>query len=185
MIKILENEIDNCVSKIIYIVEGLKFMKKKIGLFIIIAVVGIGSVFYILFNSIFPVANSAEYPNQKDINSFSALYDNETIELSDMSLGGILVYIKTAEPTRKMSVNDRPSTRPYFEIVVDTEAQQYNYFIYEESNKIYLEIPYYGIYTIDKDILEDLCILELVQERKKLDSGNRHQLSDVKAMLAL
>ena len=129
-------------------------MKKKVVVFVFIAVAVILSGAYMLFNSIFPLANQIDYPNEKDINSFSALYNNETIELSDMSFGSILVYIKTAESTRRMSVNDFPDTRTYFEVMIDTDDGQYKYFIYEENNTVYLEMPYYGIYTIEEDVLE-------------------------------
>lgn len=131
-------------------------MKKKVVVFVFIAVAVILSGAYMLFNSVFPVANSADYPNEKDINSFSALYDNETIELSDMSFGSIIVYIKTAQPTRRLSLDDTPDARAYYEITVETEAKQYKYFIYEEYGKVYLEMPYTGIYVIDEDVLDFL-----------------------------
>ncbi|MFI3230814.1 MAG: DUF5301 domain-containing protein [bacterium] len=129
-------------------------MRKKVILFIIISMMVIASSAYMIFNNTFSLANQIDYPNEKYIISFSALYDNEPIELSEMALGSILVYIKTAEPTRKRSLNDIPDTRPYFEVIIDKDDGQYKYFIYEKSNTIYLEIPYYGIYVVDDYVLD-------------------------------
>ena len=129
-------------------------MKKKVVVFVVIAVITITSGAYMILNSAFPLANPTVYPNEKDINSFSVLYDSEPIEVSDMSFGSIIEYIKTSEPTRKMSLNDIPDTRPYFEIVVDTEVKRYKYFIYEKGDTAYLEMPYDGVYIIGEDVLD-------------------------------
>lgn len=109
---------------------------------------------YFLINSIFPVAPPPISPSAKDIISFHALYDNEHIDLSDISFGSILMCLKKAEPTRQMSGNDQPDVRPYYEIIVNTETQQYNYFIYHMGSRLYLEISYYGIYQIDGYVLD-------------------------------
>lgn len=107
-----------------------------------------------LLNSVFPVANSPDYPIDKDIKSFSALYNSELIELSDISFGSILMCIKMANPTRHISANERPDIRPYYEIVVNTETQVYKYYIYSIENSVFLEIPYHGIYIIDEYVLD-------------------------------
>lgn len=46
-----------------------------------------------------------------------------------------------------MSVNDIPTARPYYKLQVATEEQEFDYFVYTENNRVYLEIPYVGIYT--------------------------------------
>lgn len=62
--------------------------------------------------------------------------------------------IKGAEPTRRMSVNDRPDIRPYYELIVNAETLQYKYFICNLCNGIFLGISYCGIYKIDGYVLE-------------------------------
>lgn len=129
-------------------------LKKKFFIAVFLVTLVIVSGTCMVINSIFPVANHPDYPSVKDIKSFSALYDSELIELSDISFGSILMCIKMAEPTRSMSTNERPYVSPYYEIVVNTEAQQYEYYIYNKDNSVFLEIPYRGIYKIDGYVLD-------------------------------
>ncbi len=100
-------------------------MKKKIIYILLIAfsVVVLGML--LLFDHMFSLANPVVCPEVKDITSFSIECDNDLIAISELNFGGLLVYMKLAEPTRKLSLNDNPDVRPYYQITVDTEDRQY------------------------------------------------------------
>ncbi len=59
----------------------------------------------------------------------------------------MISHLSYASATRKGSYNDYPSIQPYYQIVIVTSEKEYHYFIYQENNQTYLEIPYIGIYS--------------------------------------
>ncbi len=79
--------------------------------------------------------------------------DNE-IAISDAELQTFLTYINGAEATRIMSVNDYPSVRPYYVLEIKTAERVYRYMIYEERGTVYAEIPYEGVYKIDREAID-------------------------------
>ena len=76
------------------------------------------------------------------------------ILLRTADFGEILKYITNAQPTRTMSVNDKPTAKAYYTIEVDTAARQYRYFLYAENSQVYIEIPYEGIYKTNQQVLD-------------------------------
>ncbi len=103
----------------------------------------------------FPVAKSIEYPEVKQIYSINISSDNGVIEYSDIDqFTAISGYIVNARATRIWSVNDVPDL-PYYTIKIETidSNSTYIYFIYENNSKVYIEQPYYGVYIIDKEII--------------------------------
>jgi len=131
------------------------FMKKKTIVIIVavFAVLLLGA--YMVFNSIFPKAEPIKQLEVSMVKSVS-LYDSDDneIEVSDAELQKLLTYINAAEATRKMSVNDYPNVRPYYQLEVKTEERILRYMIYEEDGTTYVELPYEGIYIIDDNVLE-------------------------------
>ena len=67
--------------------------------------------------------------------------------------GGILSLLSEAEPTRKMSVQDCPDAKTYYEIAAKTSERTHYFYVYFESGTCYVEIPYEGIYTVDKGLV--------------------------------
>ena len=134
---------------------GRYFMKKKTIVIIVavFAVLLLGA--YMVFNSIFPKAEPIKQLEVSMVKSVS-LYDSDDneIEVSDAELQKLLTYINAAEATRKMSVNDYPNVRPYYQLEVKTEERILRYMIYEEDGTTYVELPYEGIYIIDDNVLE-------------------------------
>ena len=130
-------------------------MKKKTIIIIVavFAVLLLGA--YMVFNSIFPKAEPIKQLVVSMVKSVS-LYDSDDneIEVSDAELKKLLPYINAAEATRKMSVNDYPNVRPYYQLEVKTEERILRYMIYEEDGTAYVELPYEGIYIIDDNVLE-------------------------------
>lgn len=130
-------------------------MKKKTIVIIVavFAVLLLGA--YMVFNSIFPKAEPIKQLEVSMVKSVS-LYDSDDneIEVSDAELQKLLTYINAAEATRKMSVNDYPNVRPYYQLEVKTKERILRYMIYEEDGTTYVELPYEGIYIIGDNVLE-------------------------------
>lgn len=110
---------------------------------------------YIVFDNVFPKASPIKYPEIDNITSISIVEDNDVstkIDQSDFEV--ILENIKVSRPTRKMSVNDYPSVRPYYEVVIDTMEKEYRYFVYIEDGYVHIEMPYEGIYKSNRQLFD-------------------------------
>lgn len=110
---------------------------------------------YIVFDNVFPKASPIKYPEIDNITSISIVEDNDVstkIDQSDFEV--ILENIKVSRPTRKMSINDYPSVRPYYEVAIDTTEKKYRYFVYIEDGYVHIEIPYEGIYKSDQQFYD-------------------------------
>lgn len=64
----------------------------------------------------------------------------------------LLSGIINSVPTIKKSVNDRPYAENYYTLTVNTENEQYTYFIYRNGSRCYIEKPYEGIYKVHEII---------------------------------
>ena len=110
---------------------------------------------YLIYDSNFPYASPIEYPNSTEIKEHKILkYDGQSEVELENQLEEIMNYIKTAKPTRKMSVSERPGVSPYYYIAIETEKQSYSYCIYTENSKVYVEMHYFGVYTINEKVLD-------------------------------
>lgn len=110
---------------------------------------------YSVYNNFFPVAKSIEYPEVEQIYSINISSDNGVIDYSYIDQFTILSsYIVNARATRIWSVNDVPNL-PYNTIKIETidSNKTYIYYIYENNSRVYIEQPYYGVYIIDKEII--------------------------------
>ncbi len=133
-------------------------MKKKtlviVGIIIAVLVVFLLGG-YALFDNIFP---KAEPINQLDISMLESvsLHDNSDneIEISDKELQKLIDCINGAVATRTMSVNDYPDVRPYYVLEIKTAERVIRYMIYERNGIAYAEIPYEGVYKIDREAID-------------------------------
>lgn len=133
-------------------------MKKKtlviVGIIIAVLVVFLLGG-YALFDNIFP---KAEPINQLDISMLESvsLYDNEEKEIviSDTELQKLIECINGAVATRTISVNDYPDVRPYYVLEIKTAERVIRYMIYERNGIAYAEIPYEGVYKIDREAID-------------------------------
>ena len=107
---------------------------------------------YALFDNLFPKANPITQLEMGMIESVR-LYDNENKDMviDAGELQTLINYINAAVPTRTMSVNDYPNVRPYYVVEVQTTERFIRHMIYADKGKAYVEIPYEGVYEIDKD----------------------------------
>ena len=55
-----------------------------------------------------------------------------------------------------MSVNDYPVVSPYYVVEVQLAERFMRYMIYEDNCTAYVEIPYEGVYKIDKEVVSIL-----------------------------
>ncbi len=132
-------------------------MNRKTGIAVIVVIVFLGLGAYVAYDDIFP---KAEPIKQLEISMLESvkLYDNENIEIviSDEELQKLITFINGAVATRIMSVNDYPSVRPYYVIELKKAERIFRYMIYEEKGTTYVELPYEGVYKIDREVLEIL-----------------------------
>ncbi len=111
--------------------------------------------FYGIYNRIFPKAPPIEPPHPDTILSVTVKNHNE----EKMNLDDIYAFydlILNSEPTRIMSTNDYPDTRPYYEVSISTENSYYRYFLYSSGGRDYIEIPYIGVYEIQNFKIDNL-----------------------------
>lgn len=131
-------------------------MKKKLLIVMIVLLLCVTTVGgYTALNSIFPKAEPINTPSIEDIISVSLIRNDEiNATVKTEELEDLLKNIINAEPTRKMSVNDYPTAKTYYILELHTSARTHRYFIYEENSKVYIEIPYEGIYKADSPMLD-------------------------------
>lgn len=128
-------------------------MKKSYIIIGFILIVIIFSVYWV-FNLSFPVAKPIEYPNVEQINSINISAYNVRKDYIDVpTITTISKHIVNGRATRNWTVNDSPTDYPYYTVKVHTTDNTYTYYIYEKSPMVYIEKPYYGIYAIDKKIV--------------------------------
>ena len=130
-------------------------MKKKIfwiGLAVLVVLI---AGVYKAYDNIFPKAGPIRQIKVSEIN-WIYIYDNSENEIGmvDSEIEEIITYINEAEPTRIMSVNDYPTVRPYYVVEIKSVDRYFRYMIYEENGKVYVELPYKGIYTIDEKVID-------------------------------
>jgi len=111
---------------------------------------------YLGYNNLFPMAKPIQHLELEDISSIkiSINDDNQENIISNTDFTKAIAYFNDVKPTRIMSVNDYPAVRPYYRIEVLTNERRFVYYIYEENNSVYVELPYEGIYVINSKILK-------------------------------
>lgn len=109
---------------------------------------------YAAYDNIFPMASPIQCPSIENTVSVTVSSDDMQYDKSfETDFEKIIMHIADAKPTRKMSVNDYPTVRPYYQIELKTVDKTFRYFVYEENNNVYIEVPYEGIYIADSQIM--------------------------------
>ncbi len=128
-------------------------MKKKniILTIVLIVCVGLLAGAVYLFNDIFPKAKPIRHPEPNEIVSvkLSCNTPDATIPMSEKYYEDLIRYISEAKPTRKQTLNDTPTSGAYYGVEIQTDEMQYRYFVYEEGELVYIEMPYEGIYEAE------------------------------------
>ena len=145
-------------------------MKKIWIALIILATFTIGFATFTFF-SLFPKAPELEPPEDEQIVYCTLEIQNGASTLLVEQRETLLEYMKEARATRKMSANEIPDASKYYRItlMVDEGKLQrpYVYYVYQEGGRLYLEVPYQGIYRVDAGILD---ILDSIGGKGYLDS---------------
>lgn len=133
---------------------------KKIIIPIIVVVILAGVIIggYFAINSLFPKANPINVPSASSVVSMTVIKnemrkDGELCDIADADVDSVLAKLSKAEPTRKMSVQDSPDAKTYYEIAVETSERTHYFYVYFENGTCYVEIPYEGIYTVDSGLV--------------------------------
>lgn len=128
-------------------------MKKKSAAIATVLIVVILGGYYV-YNNIFPVTKPIQHPSVEEIISINISTDdgNKESKILGTDFARVATYISNAKPTRIMSVNDSPTIRPYYKIEVLAEVKMFNYYVYKDNNKVYIESPYEGVYIIDNQV---------------------------------
>lgn len=110
---------------------------------------------YAFLDHLFPKAAPLSVPAEEAITAITLTDDSGTvIPISPADNAALLHALHFVRPTRKMSVNDTPSARPYVLLEVTTAARYYRYYIYEESAQVCVELPYEGVYHASPQLLD-------------------------------
>ena len=134
-------------------------MKKIVILVVALAIIAgliIGG--YLMIDSLFPKADPISAPSASSVVSMTVKKnenrnDGDLREIANADVDSILSKLSEAEPTRKMSVQDSPDARTYYEISVKTNERTHYFYVYFENGACYVEIPYKGIYTVDNGLV--------------------------------
>ena len=134
-------------------------MKKIVILVVALAIIAgliIGG--YWMIDSLFPKADPINVPSASSVVSMMVKKnenrnDGDLREIANTDVDSILSKLSEAEPTRKMSVQDRPDAQTYYEIAVKTNERTHYFYIYFENGTCYVEIPYEGVYTVDNGLV--------------------------------
>lgn len=133
-------------------------MKKK-WIIVIVVLLCIGALGgYVFLNNIFPKANPINVPSVSSVVSMTVSKNEmrkagEPHEIANTYIDSILLQLSEAKPTRKMSVQDSPDAKTYYEISVETSERTHYFYVYFENGTCYVEITYEGIYTIDSGLV--------------------------------
>ena len=129
---------------------------KKIIIPIIVVVILAGVIVggYFTLDNLFPKADPINVPSASSVMSMTVVKnekrkDGETCDIARTDADSVLSKLSEAEPTRKMSVQDSPDAKTYYEIAVETSERIHYFYVYFEDGTCYVEIPYEGIYTVD------------------------------------
>lgn len=132
--------------------------KKQIIALLISLALSLGILFicaYIALDRSFPMAGPIPLPAEETITSIICGHQSDLLlTVEPDRYGELLQMLSTAQPTRKMTVNDTPGARPFYTISIDTPLREYRYYLYIENGQEYIEIPYEGIYESNQHILD-------------------------------
>ena len=126
-----------------------------IAVIVLAALIGGG---YLVMDSLFPKADPINVPSASSVVSMTVIknesrQNGEPREISSADIDSILSLLSEAEPTRKMSVQDCPDAKTYYEIAAKTSERTHYFYVYFENGMCYVEIPYEGIYTVDNGLV--------------------------------
>ena len=124
---------------------------------VIILIIGGGILGYYTYEKMFPLAPDIIIPEDEEIFEIAVSEKGgDKIFLDDAAEDDILAFMRGCRPTRNWTINDYPYVNEYYIITVYTsgDGDGYRYFVYREDGRVYLELPYHGVYEVDEEILD-------------------------------
>ena len=133
---------------------------KKIVISVVVLAIIAGLIIggYLVMDSLFPKADPINVPSASSVVSMTVVKNEnrkagEQREIASADIDDILSQLSNAKPTRKMSVQDSPDAKTYYEIAAKTNERTHYFYIYFENGTCYVKIPYEGIYTVDNRLV--------------------------------
>jgi hypothetical protein len=135
---------------------------KKIILIPLVLVLIASLIFaYFWIESLFPKVNPIMICKKDEIISVKINEKGEMYNVvSPLDYERICSGIKAAEPTRKMSMNERPGCDTYIVLTVSCSEHEYTYYIYKNGFSYYIELSYWGIYKTDREFYDFLVSIK-------------------------
>lgn len=132
--------------------------KIVIPIIVVVLIAGLIGGGYLVVDSLFPKADPITVPSATSVLSMTVIKnenrkDGEPRDIASGDVDRVLANLYEAEPTRKMSVQDSPDAKTYYEIAIKTSERTHYFYVYFESGTCYVEIPYEGIYTVDNGLV--------------------------------
>ncbi len=108
-----------------------------------------------LYNEILPMAKPIQTPEIHSVQSVFLSRSKTSMSISMDANGweSLFSQISEVKPTRIQAWNDYPTAQPYYCIEIQTADRAYLYFVYKDGNRIYVEVPYEGIYETNANVL--------------------------------
>lgn len=133
-----------------------------ISMLVICASLAAGAIY--LYNDIFPKAGPIRCPDIEQITSITLGCNTPdgSIPMAEQYYEDLLQQICSAEPTRKQAINDYPAGKIYYSVDVHADNGTYRYFVYEEGEQVFIEVPYEGIYASEMELLD--LVLQYFEE---------------------
>ena len=109
---------------------------------------------YAFVNEVLPKAPAIDIPDKEDIIMVSVgVNKDDEFEVKDIDIDKLLTLLGNAKPTREQSLDDYPTARVFYRFEIKTSETEHYYYIYEDSTEqVYIEIPYVGVYTAEKEL---------------------------------
>lgn len=119
---------------------------KKIGLFLIIIMLGVYSFYSNKKTLDLPDASKVEFSHVHG-DATTTIY-----ECDESKISSLIKDIEEKSSYSKESVNDTPNGVDYIKVKMDTKT----YYVYERHGKTYIEEPYNGIWKIPSDLYKSI-----------------------------
>lgn len=162
-------------------------MKKKIMLISICFIVAmiIGAI--ILYINIFPLAGPIELPTASEVYAIEIQKENILEKYTnDKEIAEILSCFSKAKATRIITAHERPLGREYYTVnFYSKEEWLYTSFVYKGNSKWYIEQPYYGVYEIEKGLVDFLPYIENLVQNTKAELADLIPMVRIKEKLYL
>ena len=119
---------------------------KKIGVFLIIIMLGVYSFYSNKKTLDLPDASKVEFGHVHG-GAITTVY-----ELNQDKISSLIKDIEEKSSYSKESVNDNPDNVDYIKVKMDTKT----YYVYERNGKTYIEEPYNGVWKIPSDLYKTI-----------------------------